>query len=150
MLVAYKLIDNNDLERNKDALSIQYIICLTNVVIHFCRCTQNKIPLSFLSRKLYSCDKSRFFNKIYYNEKKHDIQFNMRNHAYILSNRAWNYVVDRYIFISRFFYLFCFVRQKRNSEHRKNIFIHVSFLSTVASINVYFFKKRKKFFYRLC
>jgi hypothetical protein len=142
MLVAYKLTDNRYLERNKDSLSIQYIIYLTNILIHFCRCTQNKIPLSFLSRrKLYSCDKSRFFSRIYYNETKDNLQFKMGNHVYILSNRASNYVVDRCIFISRLFYLFYFDRQERNSEHRKNIFIHVSFLFTVTSIKVIFLKR---------
>jgi hypothetical protein len=68
----------------------------------------------------------------------------MGNHVYILSNRAWNYVVDQCILISRFFYLFYFDRQEQNSEHRKNIFIHVTFLFTVTSIKVYSFKKRKK------
>jgi hypothetical protein len=146
MLVAYKLTDNSDLYRNKDSLSIPYIIYLTDILIHFCRCTQNKIPLSFLSKRnllldnklllIYFnmknlwcryCDKGRFFNRIYYNETKHNLQFNMGNYVYILSNRAWNYVVDRCIFISRFFYLCYFDRQEQNSEHRKNIFIHVSF-----------------------
>jgi hypothetical protein len=137
MLVAYKLTDNSDLGRNKDSLSIQCIIYLTNILIHFYRCTQNKIPLSFLSRrKLYSFNKSRFFSRIYNNETKDNLQVKMENHVYILSNRAWNYDVDRCIFVSRFFYLFYFDRQERNSEHRKNNFIHVRVLFTVASIKV--------------
>jgi hypothetical protein len=89
------------------------------------------------------CDKKHFFNRIYYNETMDNLQFKMGNHIYIFSNRAWNYVVDRCIFISRFFYLFYFDRQEQNSEHRKNIFIHVSFCFTVTSIKVYFFKVKK-------
>jgi hypothetical protein len=49
---------------------------------------------------------------------------------------GWNY--------TRFFYLFYFDRQEQNSEQRKNIFIHVSFLFTVTSIKVYCLTKREK------
>jgi hypothetical protein len=53
MLVAYKLTDNSDLERNKDSLSIQYTIYLTNIPIHFYRCNKIKyLSLIFIEEKI--------------------------------------------------------------------------------------------------